>query len=112
MNSRNWKRLVNFYLPAFTALAVVWSPAFVAEFWLRADIADQTMPDGTSMSVWGFANDDFSFILDNRVSVPGSTLAVSPDNRTEAIDRMEGGPPAPVSLASPGRDAEAGPPRD
>ncbi|BBA33345.1 hypothetical protein sS8_1385 [Methylocaldum marinum] len=112
MNSRNWKRLVNFYLPAFTALAVAWSPAFVAEFWLRTDKVDHTIPHGTSMSLWGFRSDTIGFISDSRVSATGPILTVSPAGVTEAIDRKKDGMAGPVSLSSQGRSAEIGPPRD
>ncbi len=52
--------------------------AAAAEFYLRADVKDLTMPDNTVVTVWGFALDaDNNFAtVDGAVTSPGPMLTV------------------------------------
>lgn len=77
-----------------------------AEFYLRADVRDLTMPDNTVVRIWGFALDtDNNFAtVDGAVTSPGAMLTVPPTDTTLTI-HLKNNLPEPVSLVIPGQIA-------
>jgi FtsP/CotA-like multicopper oxidase with cupredoxin domain len=86
------------------------SAASAAEFYLRADIRQLTMPDNTVVTVWGFALDtDNNFAtVDGTVTTPGPMLTVPPADTTLTL-HLKNNLPEPVSLVIPGQIANMTP---
>lgn len=84
--------------------------ASAAEFYLRADIRDLTMPDNTVVTIWGFALDtDNNFAtVDGAVTSPGAMLTVPPADTSLTI-HLKNNLPEPVSLVIPGQIAAMAP---
>jgi FtsP/CotA-like multicopper oxidase with cupredoxin domain len=84
--------------------------ASAAEFYLRADTRQLTMPDNTVVTVWGFALDaDNNFAtLDGTVTSPGPMLTVPVTDTTLTL-RLKNNLPEPVSLVIPGQIATMAP---
>ncbi len=84
--------------------------ASAAEFYLRADTKQLTMPDNTVVTVWGFALDaDNNFAtVDGTVTSPGPMLTVPPTDTTLTL-RLKNNLPEPVSLVIPGQIAAMAP---
>ena len=80
--------------------------ASAAEFYLRADVRQLTMPDNTVVTIWGFALDtDNNFAtVDGTVTSPGAMLTVPPTDTTLTI-HLKNNLPEPVSLVIPGQIA-------
>lgn len=82
-----------------------------AEFYLRADTATVTMPDGTVVTMWGFAKDSSAGAGDGTVSVPGPALTVPPGDSSLVI-HCQNKLPEPVSLVIPGQVTAMAPVRN
>ena len=84
--------------------------AWAAEFYLRADARQLTMPDNTVVTVWGFALDaDKNFAtVDGTVTSPGPMLTVPVTDTTLTL-RLKNNLPEPVSLVIPGQIATMAP---
>jgi FtsP/CotA-like multicopper oxidase with cupredoxin domain len=80
--------------------------ASAAEFYLRADQRQLTMPDNTVVTIWGFALDaDNNFAtVDGTPTTPGPMLTVPPADTT-LILHLKNNLPEPVSLVIPGQIA-------
>jgi FtsP/CotA-like multicopper oxidase with cupredoxin domain len=95
---------------AVCLLTVCAGAASAAEFYLRADVRDLTMPDNTVVTVWGFALDaDNNFAtVDGAVTSPGPMLTVPIADTTLTIN-LKNNLPEPVSLVIPGQIATMAP---
>jgi FtsP/CotA-like multicopper oxidase with cupredoxin domain len=80
--------------------------ASAAEFYLRADARQLTMPDNAVVTVWGFALDtDNNFAtVDGTTTTPGPMLTV-PSTDTTLTIHLKNNLPEPVSLVIPGQVA-------
>jgi len=80
--------------------------ASAAEFYLRADVRQLTMPDNTVVTIWGFALDaDNNFAtVDGTVTSPGPMLTVPVTDTTLTL-HLKNNLPEPVSLVIPGQIA-------
>jgi hypothetical protein len=109
MSSKKWKLVSGMRLPPLSVLAIAWSSAFGAEYWLRADTVDVMMPDGATIPMWGFALDNETFDSGNPATVPGPTLTVPPGDGTLTVHLKNNGLPEPVSIVIPGQIASMTP---
>jgi VCBS repeat-containing protein len=78
------------------------SSAFGADVYLRADTTTVTMPDGSVITMWGFAPADSAGAATGPVTVPGPALNVpvgDPVLNVTVFNNL----PAPVSLVIPGQ---------
>jgi hypothetical protein len=94
----------------FLLLAVLLLPGgtvSAAEFYLRADTNDLTMPDGAIVTIWGFALDaDGDFTTeDGTVTSPGPMLTVPADDDVLTIHLLNN-LDEPVSLTIAGQIAD------
>ncbi|MBP7866350.1 MAG: hypothetical protein KA419_10405 [Acidobacteria bacterium] len=87
---------------ALTALTCSVGAAAAADFNLRADTTQATMPDGRVVPLWGFALDSAPGAGDGTVTVPGPELRIDPRDPFLRI-RLENRLPVPVSLVIPGQ---------
>ncbi len=71
-------------------LTIMVGNAGAAEYWLRVDAANMTMANGKTVPIWGFGLDqDNNFTTrEGKVSVPGPTLRVGPDDNVLIIHLM------------------------
>jgi FtsP/CotA-like multicopper oxidase with cupredoxin domain len=102
-----WKLIIGSGRAAAVVILIVLlgsvGPARAAEFWLRAEAATKTMPDGRVVPVWGYALDldnDFTTV-DGTVQVPGPELSV-PAGESLTI-HLKNNLPEPTSLVIPGQ---------
>ncbi len=105
------KPIRSFILPLAVCLLLAGAgAASAAEFYLRADARDLTMPDNTVVTVWGFALDaDQNFAtVDGTVTSPGPMLTVPLADTTLTI-HLKNDLPEPVSLVIPGQIASMTP---
>ena len=75
-----------------------------AVFYLRADTFIKTMPDGTNVVMWGFAQDTAFGAMNGTITSPGPVLTVPPGDQTLTI-YLDNNLPEPVSLVVPGQTA-------
>jgi VCBS repeat-containing protein len=92
-------------LGACTCLAILSlgnGAALGADYFLRAEKIDMTMPGGASVPMWAFAScTDATFATCGSATVPGPALTVPP---TEGLNvTVRNTLPAPVSLVIPGQ---------
>lgn len=100
MNNKMVKHIcLNLLLAAF--LSAMASAALAVTYDLRADKVNLTMPDGTIIPAWGFA-DDVSGAGTGTVTVPGPQLIV-PAGDTQLIINLTNNLPVPVSINIPGQ---------
>jgi FtsP/CotA-like multicopper oxidase with cupredoxin domain len=87
-------------------LAASAGAASAAEFYLRADTRQLTMPDNEVVTIWGFALDtDNNFAtVDGTVTSPGPMLTLPPTDTTLTL-HLKNNLPEPVSLVIPGQIA-------
>ncbi len=81
------------------------APASGAEFYLRAEALDMTLPDGRVVTMWGFARDSAFGAGDGTVTVPGPALEVPPGDDTVTIYLDNNLATDPLSLVVPGQTA-------
>lgn len=77
--------------------------AEAAEYWLWAGTTTITLPDGSTVPMWGYAlepDGDFTS-LQGSVSVPGPALIVPPGDSSLVVHLYNRNVPAPVSLYVP-----------
>jgi FtsP/CotA-like multicopper oxidase with cupredoxin domain len=72
-----------------------------ATFYLRTGQTTLTMPDGTDVTMWGFAQDSAAGAGDGTVTIPGPRLTIPPGDATLTI-QLENTLDDPVSLIIPG----------
>lgn len=85
--------------------ASVVGPAAAAEFWLRAEPLNVTMPGGGSVPMWGYALDGTSCAAPPcAATVPGPALTVAPGDTTLTV-HLKNNLPAPSSIVIPGQTA-------
>lgn len=101
MNKIKIIRTLLFATVAFTAAS---TPGFAAEFYLRADVATKTMPDGEVIPMWGFAQDTAFEAGDGTVFVPGPTLTV-PAGDSNLTIHLDNNLSVPISLVINGQIA-------
>jgi FtsP/CotA-like multicopper oxidase with cupredoxin domain len=82
-------------------LAIAAGTAMAVSYDLRADRVNITMPDGTVVPAWGFA-DDVAGAGTGTVTVPGPQLIV-PAGDTQLIVNLRNNLPVPVSINVPGQ---------
>lgn len=75
--------------------------AAVTEVYLRAEATTLTMPDGTIVPMWGFAQDSAFEALDGSVSVPGPTIAL-PAGGGQLTIYLDNNLTVPISVYLPG----------
>jgi len=71
--------------------------ATAAEYFLRADTTTKLMPDGASVTMWGFAQDSSFGAEDGTVTVPGPVLVVPVGDPNLTI-HMDNNLSVPVSM--------------
>jgi FtsP/CotA-like multicopper oxidase with cupredoxin domain len=84
-------------------LAGMVATASGAEFYLRADAVDKTMPDARVVTMWGFALTDGTYVP-GTATVPGPLLEVPLGDTTLTI-HVRNNLPEPISLIIPGQIA-------
>jgi FtsP/CotA-like multicopper oxidase with cupredoxin domain len=99
-----------FLVAAFIA-AVVSTPCFAVEYYLRADTLTKTMPGGVDIPMWGFAQDTSFGALDGQVTVPGPLLTV-PEGDPNLIIHLDNNLTVPVSIVINGQIAKMTPVRN
>jgi FtsP/CotA-like multicopper oxidase with cupredoxin domain len=98
MNRRGIPRMARLFAVAAGLLAA--GASWGAEFWLRAGVANVTMPDARVVTVWGLAN-DAAGPGTGSITVPGPSLMVAAgDSLTIHLTNTL---PEPVSLVIPGQ---------
>lgn len=91
--------------------------AQAAEFYLRADVVPLALPDGTVVTLWGFAPENATFDSGAPAQVPGPLLEVPPGDDALIIHLrnnlpgINGLPAPPVSIVIPGQRASFAPVR-
>ncbi len=98
------------------AIFMLAAPAQAADYYLRAAPVDKTMPDGTVITMWGFAlDDDGDFTtIEHDPTVPGPRLSVPAGDTLlnvhlhNALPALNGAP-TPVSLVIMGQQAAMSP---
>ncbi len=73
-----------------------------AAFYLRTGVITNTMPNGSNVVMWGFAQDSAFGAMDGVVTVPGPTLTILPGDATLTI-HLDNNLPEPVSIVIPGQ---------
>lgn len=96
------KRLIITVLSVF--LVIIFSSFSYATYdiYLRAEVINKTLPDGTIVPMWGFARDTAFETHDGVVSVPGPVITV-PENENHVRIFLENNLPVPISLIIPGQ---------
>jgi VCBS repeat-containing protein len=98
------------------AVFMLAAPAQAADYYLRAAPVDKAMPDGTVVTMWGFAlDDDGDFAtIEHQPTVPGPRLSVPAGDTIlnvhlyNALPPLNGAP-TPVSLVIMGQQAVMSP---
>ncbi len=86
------------------ALALTAGHASAVDYFLCADVTEKALPDGSSVPMWGFAEDDDSDLSNgcsNPVTVPGPSLTVPAAADTLTIN-LRNDLPEPASIVIPG----------
>src|SRR5512143_1841399 len=107
MTMKNAKRIIvcTTFLLVVSMLASA-GAAFAATYNLRAERVSLTMPDGTVVPAWGFA-DDVAGAGTGTVTVPGPQLVV-PGGDTTLVINLQNNLPVPVSISIPGQPYPTG----
>jgi FtsP/CotA-like multicopper oxidase with cupredoxin domain len=71
-------------------------------YYLRADATTKTMPDGQTVTMWGFALDSAFGAKDGAVTVPGPILTV-PQDKQNLVINLDNDLPVSVSIIIPGQ---------
>jgi|GEM_PF-385685 VCBS repeat-containing protein len=91
-----------------SAVALACGNALGAEYWLCAGTFSKTMPDGSSVTMWGYAQDDDSDLTNGcgagAYSSPGPRLTV-PVGEASLTIHLRNNLPTPTSLVIPGQTA-------
>ncbi len=107
MNHKTKVKLTGVFITGLIALAVMVSTAFGATYNLRASTTTMTMPDGASITMWGFALVSYDIGAgivpgDDLVTVPGPRLTV-PAGQGLTVN-LTNELPDPVSIIIPGQN--------
>jgi hypothetical protein len=90
-------------------LSIMAGTSSAADFYLRAEAVDKTMPTGEVVRMWGFALDSSFEAMDGGpATVPGPTLIVGPGDGTLNI-HLDNNLTEPVSIIVPGQSAVLSP---
>ncbi|GEM_PF-1019998 len=81
----------------------------LTELYLRAALTTNTMTDGRTVVMWGFAQDSSASNQDGTITVPGPAIAVGPGNQ-DLVIHLTNTLPEPVSLVMPSQQAALGNP--
>jgi FtsP/CotA-like multicopper oxidase with cupredoxin domain len=102
-----FRKFSGLVIAAVMTAALAGQSAYAAEYWLRADTASLTMPDGTVIPMWGYAEDADQDLTteDGNVSIPGPEIVVPPGETTLTINLLN-------NLAVPSSLMIAGQPSD
>ncbi|MBW2621875.1 MAG: hypothetical protein JRD68_03125, partial [Deltaproteobacteria bacterium] len=95
-------RKVSLIFLVLTFLAAMVGTASAATYYLRAESYTMNMPDGTTVTMWGFAQDTGFEVGDGVLSVPGPVLTVPPGDASLTI-YLENNLPVPISIIIPGQ---------
>jgi archaellum component FlaF (FlaF/FlaG flagellin family) len=79
-----------------------------ADVYLRTGIITNTMPDGSNVVMWAFAQDSAFGAGDGALTVPGPTLTVPPGDSNLTI-HLDNRLPEAVSIVIPGQLSSVGP---
>lgn len=77
------------------------------DIFLRAEVINKVLPDGTVVPMWGYARDSGVGIDDGNVSVPGPVITI-PENETNVRIYLENNLPVPTSIIIPGQYQQSG----
>ncbi len=105
MIRQKWVRYLKRLLPVLVAVSMMAGSSFAVEFDLWAKEFTKTLPDGTEVVMWGFAQSEGS-----DATVPGPLLVVDPADPTLTI-HLHNTLPVPISLVIPGQAASLSPVR-
>ena len=98
---------------ASAALTLTATPALAVDYYLCAQQFTKPMPDGSNITMWGFAEDDDSNLANGcgvgLPSVPGPRLVVPPGDNRLIVHLLNDGLPEPVSVVIPGQPATMDP---
>ena len=97
MNSRRFWQRIGAALLSSVGLVVA-APAVAVEYSLRADDVQTTLPDGNTVTQWGYA------LGSDPVTVPGTTLTV-PSGDSQLVINLQNDLPEPVSVVIHGQTA-------
>lgn len=95
-------------LLALSAIVLWTASSFAKTYNLRADLITKTMPDGTQIPMWGFADDTTAGTGNGVVTVPGPILEIPAGDTTLTIN-LTNNLPAAVSIVIPGQTASLSP---
>lgn len=70
--------------------------------YLRAEVINKTLPDGTVVPMWAFARDTYFEAHDGIPSVPGPVITI-PETENEVEIYLENNLPVPISITIPGQ---------
>jgi len=79
------------------------APALAAEYWLRAETLNMTMPDSNVVAMWGFAKCDASYSICELPTVPGPALDVPAGDTSGLTVNLLNTLPEPVSIVINGQ---------
>ncbi len=99
-----WLGLAVFLLMAGASRGVL------TEVYLRAGLTTNTMPDGRSVVMWGFARDSSATNQDGVITVPGPAIVLGPGSQ-DLLIHLTNDLPEPVSIVIPGQPAALGDPQ-
>ena len=107
----NNTKMLGTSLLAVAVLAVVSTPGFAIEFYLRADVTTLDMPGEPNIPMWGFALENSTFTAGTPATVPGPLLVIPPGETTLTVHLKNNLTAAniglsmgcPVSLVIPGQ---------
>ena len=79
--------------------------------YLRADTFTKTMPDGTIITMWGYASCDSTFTTCSTATVPGPTLTATAGDTVNihVKNNLTGSYTEPTSIVIPGQTATINP---
>ena len=106
MKTTNQKKICMTFLLLMVCLFATAGPASAATYNLRAGTVNITMPDGTVIPAWGFA-DDIAGAGTGTITVPGPQLTV-PSGDTTLVINLTNNLTVPVSINIPGQRYPAG----
>jgi FtsP/CotA-like multicopper oxidase with cupredoxin domain len=105
MHAKRSTPMLRFAALGLVALVAAATSSFGATVYLRAGTVTKTMPDGQSVTFWGFARDTAFGSADGTLMVPGPRIVVPPGDTTLDI-LVDNRLTVPISLVIPGQTNE------
>ena len=110
MQIRSLRRPIPLALLSALVLAADLGSAATTTLYFRAAPVTNTMPDGRSVVMWGFARDTGPATADGLVQVPGPSIFLPSNNNQNLVIQLTNTLPEPVSIVIPGQLGSLGDP--